>query len=328
MSGPSAQGEKELGRRTALVVEPSVPLAGALRRYLEGAGFEVTVTPHAEEAMKRALAGAVEVVFTSSSATFDGEGLCALLKRRAPALPVVLVYPPDEEDPSERAAKAGADAHLMGPLKRATVASTARTMVRLKDLVQTVERLEADLKKHVAEPPKDLQKASGSTADHDFFKKFLLMEVKRSRRYRYPVSFLVVAIDHFAARTQEASQAKRAEVLTEALGAITRAIRDIDQAVPFTEDRFLVFLPHTPREGALVVAARLHEKISRCASLENMTASVGVASFDPAAADGSVSFGRLMKEATEALRRAQLAGGDRIDAAGERKSKRDRVSIG
>ncbi len=315
-------------RRRVLVAEPSIPISGALKRFLEGAHFEVKVVHYLDEAVQRVQEGGIDVVFTSASRTFGGESLCSIVKRRAPSLPVVLMYPPEEEDPSESAAAAGADGYLVGPIKRGTVVSTTKAMLRIRDLLQTVERLEGDLKKHVAEPPADLTEQKGSSADFEFFKKFLLMEVKRSRRYKYPVSFLVVAIDHLAERLVGKPQHRRVEVLTEALENITRGIRDIDLAVPFSGDRFLVFLPHTPREGALVVATRLQARVAKGNSLENLTASVGVASYEPDGAKGPVSFGSLMKEASDALRRAQLAGGNRVEASGERKSKRERISIG
>ncbi|HSP79577.1 MAG TPA: response regulator, partial [Myxococcaceae bacterium] len=78
-----------------------------------------------------------------------------------------------------------------------------------------------------------------------------------------------------------------------------------------------IFLPHTPYEGALVVAERLRQRVKEVEAVEGLTASLGLAVFEPSAAKGQaqVSFGSLMKEAGEALRRAQAEGGDRIEVA-------------
>ena len=54
-----------------------------------------------------------------------------------------------------------------------------------------------------------------------------------------------------------------------------------------------------------------------------VTASIGVAAFE---GQGTVSFGSLIKDATAALRRAQLDGGDRVEAAAP--APKSRVSIG
>jgi diguanylate cyclase (GGDEF)-like protein len=311
----------------ALIADPSVPVSGAMRKYLEASGFEVKVVHSLDEAVERVREGEPQVVFAAASAAFDGETLCQKVKAHSALLPVVLVYPPDEDDPEPHAARAGADAYLVGPLKKATVASCARAMLRIRSLQETVERLEADLKKQADHGiPPERAPLSAETADFEFFKKFLLMEVKRSRRYRYPVSFLLVALDHFAEKAGSLTQAGRTTALAEALTLVTRCVRDIDLAVPFSEERFLVFLPHTPRDGALIVAARLREHLSRLTALPQTTASVGVAAFEPGPSRQQVSFGTLMKDAAEALRRAQAGGGNAVDA-GEKKS-RDRISLG
>ncbi|MBX5482695.1 MAG: diguanylate cyclase [Myxococcaceae bacterium] len=317
----------------ALIADPSLSVSGALRRQLESAGFEVRVVHYLDEAVERIRAREPELVFAAASATFDGETLCQKAKSLQPGIPVVLVYPPEEEDPEPHAARAGADSWLVGPLKRASVVSCARAMLRIKQLGATVERLEAELR-HKTEAARaaaaPTTSGGAATKDFEFFKRFLLMEVKRSRRYRYPVSFLMVALDRFAERAAHMSPVERTACLAEAFGTVARGTRDIDLSVPFGDERFLVFLPHTPREGALIVAERLRTTLAQLRSLPECTASIGVAAFEPAvaAANAQVSFGSLMKDATEALKRAQARGGNAVEANSAAERKRDRISIG
>ncbi len=360
----------------ALVADPALPVSSVLRRHLEGMGFEVKVVHYLDEAVERIRAGELDLILTAATAQFDGETLCRKAKQLLPRCPVVLIYPPEEEDPEPHAAGAGADGWMVGPLKRTLVVGTVRSVLRLRELAERVERLEAELGAQVAAasvPPAtpsatpglsgagggaatgfvpglsgadDATGAAQNTADFGFFKKFLLTEVKRSRRYRYPVALLLVALDGFAGRTAGFGAQERTAVLAEALGTVSRCIRDIDLAVPFGDERFLVFLPHTGRDGALTVAGRLRDNLGALQSLTGGTASVGVATYEPGTgtasaaagevaqaggaasggAGGQVSFGSLMKEASEALRRAQASGGNAVDA-GERKV-RDRISLG
>ncbi|QDE92001.1 diguanylate cyclase [Myxococcus xanthus] len=167
--------------------------------------------------------------------------------------------------------------------------------------------------------------AVGSSPDFEFLKRLMLMEVKRSRRYRYPIAVLLVDIDKFAEKAAPLAPAARKLALAEALGLLVSGVRDIDVAVPFADSRFVVFLPHTPRSGALVVGQRLRELIKSLTAYEGASASVGVAVSEPppgrgpvAGALSQVSFGSLLKEAGEALRRAQAAGGDWVEAASGR----------
>ncbi len=313
--------------RRLLIADPSPPVSSSLKRFLEGAGFVAEVVTTVEAAVAAAASGEVDVVFAAAAASFDGMAVCRQVKEIRRLCPVVLIFAPDEESADEISAEAGADGYLVGPLKRGTVVSCAKAMLRIRDLQETVERLEGDLKRHVAEPPKNVEELQGSSADFEFFKKFLLMEVKRSRRYRYPVSFLLVAVDHFGERMGGKSHAERTTVLAEVLTLITRGLRDIDLSVPFSDERFLLFLPHTPRDGALVVATRIRERLTGMTALQSVTASVGVAAYEPTGQSKvQVSFGSMMKDASDALRRAQLAGGDRVEAS--EKARRDRISMG
>jgi len=312
--------------RRALVADPSLSVSGTVKRYLEGAGYVVKVAKHLEEAVAAIGEAEPDVVFAAALESFDGEALCVRIKQARPLCPVVLVYPPEVEDPDTAAATSGADAYLVGPLKRGTVVSVARAVGRIRALVDTVDKLEADLKRHVAEPPADPFRVAGSSADFEFFRKYLLMEVKRSRRYKYPVSFLLVGVDQFEQRTRELTPEQRTAFLSEVLTTLTRGIRDIDLAVQHSEGRFLIFLPHTPLAGALIVAARARDRVSKIESLKGTTASVGVAGYEPSPNAPQVNFGTLMKEATELLRKAQVAGGNRVEA-GDRPGKRDRISL-
>lgn len=167
--------------------------------------------------------------------------------------------------------------------------------------------------------------AVGSSPDFEFLKRLMLMEVKRSRRYRYPIAVLLVDIDKFAEKVAPLAPAARKLALAEALGLLVSGVRDIDVAVPFADSRFVVFLPHTPRSGALIVGQRLRELIKSLSAFEGASASVGVAVSEPppgrgpvAGALAQVSFGSLLKEAGEALRRAQATGGDWVEAASGR----------
>ena len=87
----------------ALIADSSAPVSGALRQILESIGFEVTVSRSPDEAVERARDLGPDLVFAASNRAFDGETLCRKLKKRHHALPVALVYPPEEEDPQPRA---------------------------------------------------------------------------------------------------------------------------------------------------------------------------------------------------------------------------------
>jgi diguanylate cyclase (GGDEF)-like protein len=304
--------------RSALVAEPAIPVATALRRFLESAGYAVIAVSTASEALREVRNTPPEVLLTSLSDSLDGEALCREVKQEAPELPVLLLYMPEEENPEERATAAGADACLVGPLKRTTLVTCVGLMLQVAEA--RAGALSSAQAPKAPEPESDDAAArrfgleGPSSPDFDFLKRLLLMEVKRSRRYRYPIALLLMELDHLTERTAQLGSAQRTTLLAEMLGLLSGGVRDIDVIVPTTEGRFVAFFPHTPRVGALVVAERMRQRVRTLARLPNMTVSMGLSVFEPSPVRGQtqVSFGNLMKDASEALRKAQAEGGDRV----------------
>jgi diguanylate cyclase (GGDEF)-like protein len=139
------------------------------------------------------------------------------------------------------------------------------------------------------------------------------LELKRARRYGYPVAVCLVAPD---TSSLEGCPPEGMEELTRKLArAITSCIRDIDLPVDFTEERMLLFLPYTDEEGARGVGQRVLELVRSTARITDahgdfqLHVSIGVAALQPGE---SMSFARLMRDANAALKAAQLKGGNQI----------------
>lgn len=345
---------------SVLIAEPAAPVAAALRKYLEGDGREIVVVATRDEALRELREHPPTVFVSSLSPALDGEELCREAKKLSPALPVLLLYMPEEEHPEARAATVGADACLVGPIKRTMVLTCVRLLIKLAaawnsgaaaEEAPVLEPQPDELVFEAAPEPAPaavapaapapasapapiVSAAAAASPDFEFFKRLLLMEVKRSRRYRYPIALLLVELDRFNERTQGLQPMQRTASLVETLKLLTSGVRDIDVAVPVTEGRFVVFLPHTGQDGALVVAERLREKLKVQHPVPDMTASVGLAVFEPGVGrpqdQTQVSFGNLMKDAGEALRKAQAGGGDRVETHQPRppSGPRDRISMG
>jgi diguanylate cyclase (GGDEF)-like protein len=303
-------------------------VASALRGFLEGT-HEVRAARDEDEALEAVSSFAADLLVASESARFDAEGLCAALKARDPDFPVILVYAPEEGDPDGRAMRAGAEACLQGPLKQGTVLSCVRnvlTLVELRGKARMVPRSAPALPEEDEQmgpagageaPPPELHAGPAQTPDFGAFRALLGREVKRSRRYRYPVAFIVVAYDAFASGIPDLETTDLPRLLASAQELLARNLRETDLVSAFHPGSWVVFLPHTPAEGALTVAERLREKVT---GLERtfLTASAGVAVHIPGEKVGELSFGTLYRAATDALAQARGEGGGRTVVAGPR----------
>jgi two-component system cell cycle response regulator len=272
-----------------LLLGTSHPVVAAVRRLLNGTEFEVQAAP---------LPGGLDDLDPAACAVAllrrqgeEGREALEQLRARAPSLPVVLLVD-EEEDPAEREAPDGV---LAAPLARSGLVSLLRALVRLRAERERTARLERDLAEHPAALP-----------EYEFLKKLLLVEVKRSRRYHYPCSLALVAIDGWKERASRLDAGARSALLGEVLALVARGVRDIDLPLVFDEERLLVFMPHTGALGARTVAARLVRRAR--AHPGELTVSVGVATY---AGEGTMSFAGLVRAATDALHEAQAAGGDR-----------------
>lgn len=308
-----------------LVAEPSAPVANALRSFLAGR-YEVRVARTEDEAMAQLANEGADLVLASVSALFDGEGLCAALKSRDGSPAVVLVYPPDEAEAEARSTAAGAEGCLVGPLKSSTVLSFVKNVLKLHAMevsafVPVVRTTAGDS----SEPELKAQ----TSADFNTFRALLVREVKRSRRFRYPVSLVVVGLDGFGQTVAPEEVARLGELAESALERLVGALREVDLVAPYRLASWIAFLPHTPLAGAQEAAARLQEALGGLGE-SFVTASVGVATHDPAQTTQPLSFGALVDAAEEALLTAHREGGNRIvvaGAAGDARRRKSRISI-
>jgi diguanylate cyclase (GGDEF)-like protein len=274
-----------------LVVEESRRVVTALRRALEPAGFRVdaaapaaAIEAHDPErhvaAIVRALPGAGETI--------------AALREADPSLAVVALFE-DDAEADAGASALGADGVLVGPLRAAAVVTAAcRMAARMREQSRRIAELAAPV----------------ASRDLDFLKRMLFVEVKRSRRYHTPIALALVGIDGWPAPAARLGARARARLLADVLATLSSSVREIDIAVPFADDRFVVLMPHTDGPGGLEVSRRLCARIREGSLSARLTASVGVAAH---AGDGPVSFSALVKRAADALERARRGGGDRAE---------------
>jgi len=145
------------------------------------------------------------------------------------------------------------------------------------------------------------------------FRELLFVEVKRARRYGFPVALSLLAFDPLDARAQKEL---REQLFGGLALAVRRSLRDTDYPVQYSPDRALVLMPHTDLAGALVVSQRICERVAKSSltygkRVLRPTVSVGLSA--AATRGGELSFADLLSHAQAALERAVAAGGNRVE---------------
>jgi diguanylate cyclase (GGDEF)-like protein len=144
------------------------------------------------------------------------------------------------------------------------------------------------------------------------FKEVLFVEVKRARRYGFPLALAIVAFD-------DVGRGLSATVQSQLMGALSfsirRSLRDTDFPVHHSPERVLLLMPHTDLAGSLIVARRICDRVARTTlqagdRVVHSTLSVGVAAGEPGREYG---FSDLVRQAQEGLATAMANGGNRVE---------------
>ncbi len=134
-----------------------------------------------------------------------------------------------------------------------------------------------------------------------------------ARRYGYPLSVLLLDIDHFKSVNDSYGHAGGDAVLQEVTNRCTRQLRKVDVFGRIGGEEFLVCLSHSDLKRALLVAERLRRDVN-CAPVvvqdtyADVTVSIGAAEITAEMA----TLESLVHQADLALYRAKESGRDRI----------------
>jgi len=143
------------------------------------------------------------------------------------------------------------------------------------------------------------------------FIKKLEYELKRAKRYKRPLSLIVVSLDGLDKLGEVHGALVIEDILKSAAAVIQGAIRDVDIPSRCGHDQLSVIFPETYSSRAVLVGERIKERIATRNLGEDMrklrvTASIGVVSFPTHAREEN----ELMSKALEFLEEAQRRGGD------------------
>jgi diguanylate cyclase (GGDEF)-like protein len=141
-------------------------------------------------------------------------------------------------------------------------------------------------------------------------------EWRRSRRYRSPLSLLLIDIDGLKQINDERGHAAGDTVLRNAARSIRSTLRATDYGARWGGDEFAIVAPNTTRTAAHRLGERLLARMGRHSRLGDvpLTASIGVAvtTLDEGEADSPKA---LIEQADGALYASKTGGRNRVSVA-------------
>ncbi len=154
-------------------------------------------------------------------------------------------------------------------------------------------------------------------ANRRYLAETLEREVDRARRFRHPISLLIIDVDDFKQINDREGHMQGDIVLEKVADVVREGIRSIDVPARYGGDELAVILVETDREGALILGERLADRMRgtevrlREGGSMAVTISLGVATIP----DSAESLDSLVDAADRALLRAKRAGKNQIRAA-------------
>jgi two-component system cell cycle response regulator len=305
--------DAEVRGPVVLVVDDSATVRSTLRHHLSGHGYSVVEAEDGAEALDRIRDTRPDTVLLDVEMPgLDGRDVLEAMRADGALADIPVVFLTAQADATDIAAglEAGAHDFLRKPFDVIELVARVSAAVRVKQLQDELRRRYDDLNAQSRLDPLTGVFNRGHLEEH-------LHELcSASRRHRFPVSVLMIDLDHFKLVNDSHGHPTGDEVLRHAAAAMRTCLRGEDAPGRWGGEEFMLVLPYADRSGAMAVAERVRAAIAAVSvpvghgPAVAVTASVGVCSEVGADAD------ELVRRADAALYEAKAAGRNRVVLAG------------
>ena len=316
--GASDETLPDTANARVLVVDDSPASYERLVRALaEEADVAVETQPQA--ALFAIAERSVDLVVVSLALQgFDPLRLCSQLRSLDATrnVPIVLVADEGQEAAVRRGLDMGVNDYIRRPVDGLELRARARTQIRRRRMNEV---LRASVQQTMEMALKDGLTGLGNRRhlDRHSAKLFEKTREERAAGGRGDLALIVLDIDHFKQVNDVHGHDAGDEVLREFARRIGRNVRSRDMVCRFGGEEFVVLMPGTDRDLAVVVADRMRREVAAHPFIAeggrkqlDVTVSAGVAVVEPEDVDMRDTFRR----ADQALYEAKGAGRDRVVA--------------
>lgn len=299
---------KTLNNIDILIVDDDARMRETLNDILTEEGYEIrgvgTIT-HAKEELKKRFFNLALIDLKLP----DGTGL-ELLKeiKKINAETMVIVFTGYASlESSITALNEGAFAYIQKPLNMDEVIISIEKALYMQKLSIDNKNLLNRLKElSLKDPHTELY-------NYRYLIERLASEIKRATRYYLPLSIIMIDIDYFKSINDVYGHTYGDNILKEFSQYLKSFARGNDVVIRYGGEEFVILLPDTNRENAIVFGGRLLAAIKKHifdtkGKKIRLKISMGLSSF----IDGGVSTEGLMDSVDRALHEAKESGGNRL----------------
>jgi diguanylate cyclase (GGDEF)-like protein len=308
-----------MSKAIILLVEDDKVQAKVTKDFLESFGYEVILAVDGKSAIKSAKTQKVDIIVLDLVLPdINGNEVSRWLKLNpdTKGIPIIMLTVRSSMTEKVAGLVAGADDYLPKPYDEielnARIYACLRTKALQDELREKNRQLEEALLKlevqAITDPLTEL-------FNRRYFLSAIEKEFNRTVRYKSPTSCLMIDIDHFK-KINDAYGHRAGDIsLKETAAIIKNCTRDVDTVARWGGEEFIVLLPETGGEDALLVAAKILGAVSHHAFTafpERITVSIGLATVPEPHINTAE---KLIHEADLALYEAKTKGRNRIEVS-------------
>jgi len=274
------------------LVDDDTSTLDLVERALTGEGYALHRFARAEDLLERLLEIRPDVIVMEAILPgISGLSVLEELRPKDPGgmIPVLILSKKIDPRAKLLAFRRGALDYLAKPFDAEELAARVRALVRSRVLLE-MARISS-----VLDPLTLLY-------NRRFLTNWLGLEIARTRRYKNNLSCLWMDFDGFKRINEEKGERFGDQLLRDFGSLVTENVRSSDVVGRVENDQFLLFLPSTPKEGAMEVGRRLRSLTGKRGLPSFCT---GIVSYPTGEALDASSF---LEKAEEALVKARSVG--------------------
>ncbi|RME24798.1 MAG: diguanylate cyclase [Deltaproteobacteria bacterium] len=288
-------------------------------KVLSDAGFEVQTGANGTEALSMVRRKEPDILLLDvEMPVMSGPQVCRIIRgsKGFGYFPIILVTARDDMQAKVDALELGADDYLVKPVHRNELLARVKSMLRLKKLQDELLHANESLKK----ANQRLQELSTTDPlmgifNRLYFEKRFTYEFERAKRYKSPLSVMMIDIDHFKDVNDEMGHQFGDHVLAECARLLVEELRNVDIIARYGGEEIIVACPETKLEQARIAGERIRKRIESHEfrhqhRQRHITISVGISCYDENNRDASLE--KLLKAADDALYEAKEGGRNRV----------------
>lgn len=251
----------------AILVADDEPINRALiQRRLEHAGYYVLVAENGREAVEKSLESSPDLVILDvMMPVMDGLEACRLIKADEATrdIPIIFLSARDETEVKVNGLGLGANDYISKPFKAEELLARVEVALRLKRERDQL-RASAEESRVNAEMAQERAMTDALTGllNRYGLQRSLTRELAEVRRYQRPLSCLVIDLDNFKTINDTYGHFAGDTTLKQVASLLTDAVRRSDMVFRYGGDEFLVLLPETDLDGAVVLAEKISKDIA------------------------------------------------------------------